>query len=97
MVLEDCLPLAEEKFKKVIQDNYYTKTKFNCQLTSQQVLIILRVFSFNIPIKVGIDSCSGFIFYVPLMQYTLRAIEMLNLEFCREKNRGRGQIEKSLW
>lgn len=37
IVAEDCLPVAEEKFKTVIKDNYYSKNKFNCQLTSEQV------------------------------------------------------------
>ncbi|XP_031273589.1 uncharacterized protein LOC116132053 [Pistacia vera] len=36
-VLEDCLPLAEEKFKKIIKDNYYSTNKFDCQLTFKQV------------------------------------------------------------
>ncbi|KAJ0020317.1 hypothetical protein Pint_32388 [Pistacia integerrima] len=35
-VLEDCLPLAEEKFKKIIKDNYYSTNKFDCQLTFKQ-------------------------------------------------------------
>ncbi|XP_051134369.1 uncharacterized protein LOC127253697 [Andrographis paniculata] len=43
-VMEDCLPLAEEKFKKVIKDNYYTKTKFNCKLTSEQVKKLCKLF-----------------------------------------------------
>ena len=36
-ILEDCLPLAEEKFRKVIKDNYFTKNKFDCQLKQEQV------------------------------------------------------------
>ncbi|KAK9279834.1 hypothetical protein L1049_013516 [Liquidambar formosana] len=43
-VLDDCLPLAEEKFKKVIKDNYFTKNKFNCQLTSEQVKNLCKLF-----------------------------------------------------
>uniref|UniRef100_A0A2N9FWE5 DCD domain-containing protein n=1 Tax=Fagus sylvatica TaxID=28930 RepID=A0A2N9FWE5_FAGSY len=43
-VLEDCLPLAEEKFKKVIKDNYYTNNKFDCQLTSEQVKNLCKLF-----------------------------------------------------
>ncbi|KAI7988043.1 ABC transporter G family member 34 [Camellia lanceoleosa] len=35
-VLEDCNPLVDEKFKKVIKENYYTRNKFDCQLTSEQ-------------------------------------------------------------
>ena len=36
-IVDDCLPLVEENFREVIQTNYYTKTKFNCKLTSEQV------------------------------------------------------------
>ncbi|KAG2673455.1 hypothetical protein I3760_13G091400 [Carya illinoinensis] len=43
-VLEDCLPVAEEKFKKVIKDNYYEKNKFDCQLTSEQVKNLCKLF-----------------------------------------------------
>ncbi|KAE8039066.1 hypothetical protein FH972_011514 [Carpinus fangiana] len=43
-VLEDCLPVAEEKFKEVIKDNYYSKNKFNCQLTSEQVKNLCKLF-----------------------------------------------------
>ncbi|KAL9271901.1 hypothetical protein AKJ16_DCAP22989, partial [Drosera capensis] len=37
-VLEDCLPVAEEKFKKVIKDNYYARNKFGCELSSEQAI-----------------------------------------------------------
>lgn len=42
-VLEDCLPLPEEKFKKVIKDNYFSRNKFDCQLTSEQVLLLFTI------------------------------------------------------
>ncbi|KAK9154308.1 hypothetical protein Sjap_001788 [Stephania japonica] len=43
-VLEDCLPLPEEKFKAVIKDNYYGKKKFDCQLTPEQVKNLCKLF-----------------------------------------------------
>ncbi|KMT05233.1 hypothetical protein BVRB_7g173760 [Beta vulgaris subsp. vulgaris] len=43
-VLEDCVPLAEERFRKVLKDNYYTKNKFNCQLNSEQVKNLCKLF-----------------------------------------------------
>ncbi|KAL0460326.1 UNVERIFIED_CONTAM: hypothetical protein Slati_0659800 [Sesamum latifolium] len=43
-ILDDCLPLAEEKFKKVIKDNYFTNTKFDCQLNSEQVRKLCKLF-----------------------------------------------------
>ncbi|XP_041990241.1 uncharacterized protein LOC121741522 [Salvia splendens] len=43
-VLENCLPLLEEKFKKIIEKNYFTKTKFDCQLNSEQVKKLCRLF-----------------------------------------------------
>ncbi|XP_051113271.1 uncharacterized protein LOC127239245 [Andrographis paniculata] len=42
--LDDCLPLPEEKFKKVIKDNYFTKSKFDCKLNSDQVKALCRMF-----------------------------------------------------
>ncbi|CAH9073141.1 unnamed protein product [Cuscuta europaea] len=46
-VLEDCNPLAEEKFKSVIKKNYYTKTKFRCELTTEQVKDLCNLFTAN--------------------------------------------------
>ncbi|GER35641.1 DCD (Development and Cell Death) domain protein [Striga asiatica] len=43
-VLDDCLPLPEEKFKKVIKENYFTKTKFDCQLKADQVKKLCKLF-----------------------------------------------------
>ncbi|XP_052188507.1 uncharacterized protein LOC127798902 [Diospyros lotus] len=43
-VLEDCLPLPEEKFKTIIKDNYFTRSKFDCQLTSEQVKKLCKLF-----------------------------------------------------
>ncbi|GFP82325.1 b2 protein [Phtheirospermum japonicum] len=43
-VLDDCLPLPEEEFKKVIKENYFTKTKFDCQLKSEQVKKLCKLF-----------------------------------------------------
>ncbi|KAL8549216.1 hypothetical protein ACS0TY_008169 [Phlomoides rotata] len=43
-VLENCLPLAEEKFKNIIKGNYYTKTKFDCKLNSEQVKKLCKLF-----------------------------------------------------
>ncbi|KAK9755234.1 hypothetical protein RND81_01G011700 [Saponaria officinalis] len=44
-VLKDYLPIAEEKFKRVIKDNYYTNTKFNGQLNSEQVKNLCKLFN----------------------------------------------------
>ncbi|KAM7259104.1 hypothetical protein ACFE04_014845 [Oxalis oulophora] len=41
---KDCLPVAEEKFKSVIKENYYSNNKFNCQLTSDQVKNLCKLF-----------------------------------------------------
>ncbi|KAL3653155.1 hypothetical protein CASFOL_002836 [Castilleja foliolosa] len=43
-VLNDCLPLPEEKFKKVIKENYFTKNKFDCQLKPEQVKKLCKLF-----------------------------------------------------
>ncbi|KAI7994583.1 Clathrin heavy chain 1 [Camellia lanceoleosa] len=43
-VLEDCNPLVDEKFKKVIKENYYARNKFDCQLTSEQVKNLCKLF-----------------------------------------------------
>ncbi|KAH9609776.1 hypothetical protein KSS87_012766, partial [Heliosperma pusillum] len=43
-ILEDCLPIPEEKFKKVIKENYFTKNKFDCQLTNEQVKNLCKLF-----------------------------------------------------
>ncbi|GFS37920.1 similar to FANTASTIC four-like protein [Actinidia rufa] len=43
-ILEDCLPLGEEKFRSVIKDNYYTRNKFDCQLNSKQVKNLCELF-----------------------------------------------------
>ncbi|XP_006350775.1 uncharacterized protein [Solanum tuberosum] len=43
-IVDDCLPLAEEKFREVIKTNYYTKTKFDCKLTSEQVNNLCKLF-----------------------------------------------------
>ncbi|KAM7496534.1 hypothetical protein LguiA_020948 [Lonicera macranthoides] len=44
-VLEECLPLGEEKFKKVIKENYYSRTKFDCKLNSEQVKNLCKLFA----------------------------------------------------
>ncbi|KAH9616197.1 hypothetical protein KSS87_023815, partial [Heliosperma pusillum] len=44
-VQKDCLPIPEEKFKKVIKDNYFTKTKFDCQLNKYQVRNLCKLFN----------------------------------------------------
>ncbi|PIA60337.1 hypothetical protein AQUCO_00300084v1 [Aquilegia coerulea] len=43
-VMDDCLPLSEEKFKAVIKDNYYGKNKFDCQLKAEQVKNLCKLF-----------------------------------------------------
>lgn len=44
-VLEDCLPLSEVQFKPILKDNYYAKKKFDCQLNSEQVKNLCKLFS----------------------------------------------------
>lgn len=46
-VIDDCLPLPEEKFKAVIKDNYYGKNKFDCQLKAEQVKNLCKLFKAN--------------------------------------------------
>ncbi|KAL3530757.1 hypothetical protein ACH5RR_010079 [Cinchona calisaya] len=43
-ILEDCIPLAEEKFRKVIKENYFTRTKFDCHLKYDQVKKLCKLF-----------------------------------------------------
>ncbi|KAK6142172.1 hypothetical protein DH2020_005227 [Rehmannia glutinosa] len=43
-IFDDCLPLPEEKFKKIIKDNYYTNSKFDCLLKSEQVKKLCQLF-----------------------------------------------------
>nr|GMD15832.1 AT-rich interactive domain-containing protein 4B-like [Ipomoea batatas] len=43
-VLDHCKPLAEENFRKAIQKNYFTRSKFGCKLTSEQVQDLCKIF-----------------------------------------------------
>ncbi|WCJ20516.1 DCD (Development and Cell Death) domain protein [Euphorbia peplus] len=43
-IFQDCEPLPEEKFKKVIKDNYFKKNKFHSQLTLKQVKNLCKLF-----------------------------------------------------
>ncbi|KAI9195361.1 hypothetical protein LWI28_014155 [Acer negundo] len=47
-VQEDCAPLAEKEFKKIIKDNYYNKNQFHCELTSKQVKDLCKLFRVSI-------------------------------------------------
>nr|GEU48909.1 hypothetical protein [Tanacetum cinerariifolium] len=44
IVLEDCLPVAEEKFKEVLKKNYYTRNKFEGLLKAEQVKDLCKLF-----------------------------------------------------
>ncbi|KAJ9543615.1 hypothetical protein OSB04_023322 [Centaurea solstitialis] len=43
-LLEDCLPVAEEKFRDVLKENYYTRNKFEGQLKAEQVKNLCKLF-----------------------------------------------------
>ncbi|KAL8213859.1 hypothetical protein R6Q57_003308 [Mikania cordata] len=43
-VLDDCLPLAEESFKSVLKENYYSRNKFEGLLKSDQVKKLCKLF-----------------------------------------------------
>ncbi|KAK3206274.1 hypothetical protein Dsin_020320 [Dipteronia sinensis] len=47
-VQEDCAPLAEKEFKKIIKDNYYNRNQFHCELTSKQVKDLCNLFRVSI-------------------------------------------------
>ncbi|KAK1426798.1 hypothetical protein QVD17_15478 [Tagetes erecta] len=42
-VLDDCLPLAEEKFKGILKENYYSRNKFEGLLKPEQVKKLCRL------------------------------------------------------
>ncbi|KAL7600101.1 hypothetical protein Lser_V15G26598 [Lactuca serriola] len=44
-VLDDCLPVAEEKFKDVLKENYYTRSKFEGLLKADQVKKLCKLFA----------------------------------------------------
>nr|KAJ0203965.1 hypothetical protein LSAT_V11C500290970 [Lactuca sativa] len=44
-VLDDCLPVAEEKFKDVIKENYYTRNNFEGLLKADQVKKLCMLFT----------------------------------------------------
>lgn len=43
-IIDKCMPVPEEKFSRVIKDNYYTQNKFNLELTSEQVKNLCKLF-----------------------------------------------------
>ncbi|KAI3830056.1 hypothetical protein L1987_04189 [Smallanthus sonchifolius] len=43
-VLDDCVPLAEEKFKHVLKENYYARNKFESLLKADQVKKLCKLF-----------------------------------------------------
>lgn len=43
-VLDDCLPLAEENFKGVLKENYYSRNKFEGLLKADQVKKLCKLF-----------------------------------------------------
>ncbi|KAK8926525.1 hypothetical protein KSP39_PZI018414 [Platanthera zijinensis] len=43
-VLKDCLPLPEETFRAAIKDNYFKRNMFDCQLSSEQVKNLCKLF-----------------------------------------------------
>ncbi|KAI3667679.1 hypothetical protein L6452_42748 [Arctium lappa] len=43
-LLEDCLPVAEEKFRDVLKENYYTRNKFEGLLKAEQVKKLCKLF-----------------------------------------------------
>ncbi|KAL4587710.1 hypothetical protein LXL04_000584 [Taraxacum kok-saghyz] len=45
LVLDDCLPIAEEQFKDLIKENYYTRNKFEGLLNADQVKKLCKLFA----------------------------------------------------
>eukprot|EP00249_Psilotum_nudum_P010130 c22351_g1_i1 orf=203-1498(+) len=43
-IFKDCLPLPEDIFKVAIQENYFEKNKFSCELSGKQVKKLIRLF-----------------------------------------------------